>query len=39
MDEMYIKVKGVWKYLYRGVDKHGKTADYVTSLPLVGMTC
>jgi len=21
MDETYIKVKGVWKYLYRAVDK------------------
>ena len=27
MDETYIKVKGVWKYLYRAVDKHGKTVD------------
>ena len=25
MDETYIKVKGVWKYLYRAVDKQGKT--------------
>ena len=24
MDEAYIKVKGVWKYLYRAVDKEGK---------------
>ena len=24
MDETYIKVKGVWKYLYRAVDKQGK---------------
>ena len=23
MDETYIKVKGVWKYLYRAVDKEG----------------
>jgi putative transposase len=23
MEEMYIKVKGVWKYLYRAVDKQG----------------
>jgi putative transposase len=29
MDETYIKVKGVWKYLYRAVDKHGKTVDFV----------
>ena len=27
MDETYIKVKGVWKYLYRAVDKEGKTVD------------
>ena len=27
MDETYIKVKGVWKYLYRAVDKHGRTVD------------
>ena len=25
MDETYIKVKGKWAYLYRAVDKHGKT--------------
>jgi len=29
MDETYIKVKGVWKYLYRTVDKHGKTVDFL----------
>jgi putative transposase len=29
MDETYIKVKGVWKYLYRAVDKQGKTVDYL----------
>ncbi|WP_229509578.1 IS6 family transposase [Massilia sp. CCM 8734] len=29
MDEMYIKVKGVWKYLYRAVDKQGKTVDFL----------
>jgi putative transposase len=28
MDETYIKIKGVWKYLYRAVDKQGKTADF-----------
>jgi transposase-like protein len=27
MDETYIKVKGIWKYLYRSVDKDGKTVD------------
>ena len=29
MDETYIKVKGVWKYLYRAVDKLGKTVDFL----------
>jgi len=29
MDETYIKVKGVWKYLYRAVDKEGKTIDFI----------
>ena len=29
MDETYIKVKGEWKYLYRAVDKYGKTIDFV----------
>src|ERR1043165_4958702 len=27
-DETYIKVKGVWFYLYRAVDKEGKTVDF-----------
>lgn len=29
MDETYIKIKGVWKYLYRAVDKHGRTVDFL----------
>ena len=29
MDETYIKVKGSWKYLYRAVDKSGKTIDFL----------
>ena len=29
MDEMYIKVKGAWKYLYRAVDKEGKAVDFL----------
>ena len=29
MDETYIKVKGTWKYLYRAVDKDGKTVDFL----------
>ena len=28
MDETYVKVKGVWKYLYRAVDKTGATVDF-----------
>ena len=28
MDETYIKVKGAWKYLYRAVNKEGKTVDF-----------
>jgi putative transposase len=29
MDETYIKVKGEWMYLYRAVDKEGKTIDFL----------
>ena len=29
MDETYIKVKGQWHYLYRAVDKHGQTIDFL----------
>jgi transposase-like protein len=28
-DETYIKVKGQWRYLYRAVDKHGQTIDFL----------
>ena len=28
MDETYIKVKGVWKYFYRAIDKDGETVDF-----------
>ncbi len=31
MDETYIKVRGNWVYLYRAVDKHGKTLDFMLS--------
>ena len=31
MDETYIKVKGKWVYLYRAVDKEGKTIDFMLS--------
>ena len=30
-DETYIKVKGNWTYLYRAVDKFGKTLDFMLS--------
>jgi len=29
LDETYIKVKGVWHYLSRAVDKHGQTIDFL----------
>lgn len=29
MDETYIKVKGQWRYLYRAVDQHGQTIDFL----------
>jgi putative transposase len=29
LDETYIRVKGQWKYVYRAVDKHGKTIDFL----------
>jgi putative transposase len=31
MDETYIKIKGVWNYLYRAVDKEGNTIDFMLS--------
>src|ERR1700736_2885705 len=30
-DEAYIKVKGRWTYLYRAVDKLGRTVDFLLS--------
>ena len=29
MDETYVNAKGVWKYLYRAVDKAGATVDFL----------
>jgi putative transposase len=29
LDETYSKVKGAWRYLYRAVDKHGQTMDFL----------
>ena len=31
MDETYIKVKGVWVYYYRAIDKTGQTIDFFLS--------
>lgn len=29
VDETYIKVKGIWKYLYRAIDSQGNTIDFL----------
>jgi transposase-like protein len=29
VDETYINIRGRWSYLYRAVDKHGKTVDFL----------
>ena len=31
IDETYIKIKGTWYYLYRAIDHHGKTVDFLLS--------
>jgi transposase, IS6 family len=31
VDETYIRVKGRWTYLYRAVDSHGQTIDFLLS--------
>jgi IS6 family transposase len=32
IDETYIKIKGIWHYLYRAVDKNGQTLDWMLSV-------
>ncbi len=29
MDETYIKVNGQWQYLYRALDREGKTVEFL----------
>src|SRR5690242_599143 len=29
VDEMYIKIRGQWRYLYRAIDKHGTPVDFL----------
>ena len=31
LDETYIKIKGIWHYLYRAIDKQGNTLDWMLS--------
>src|ERR1051325_207184 len=31
VDETYIRVRGMWKYLYHAVDKEGNTVDFLLS--------
>ncbi|MBD2751238.1 IS6 family transposase [Microvirga sp. BT688] len=31
VDETYVRVGGVWKYLFRAVDKHGRLIDFMLS--------
>ena len=31
VDETYVKVNGVWRYVYRDVDQHGQIVDVLVS--------
>jgi transposase-like protein len=31
VDETYVKVNGVWRYVYRAVDQHGQVVDVLVS--------
>jgi IS6 family transposase len=31
VDETYVKVNGVWRYVYRAVDKYGQVIDVLVS--------
>jgi transposase-like protein len=31
LDETYVKIKGIWHYLYRAIDKTGQTLDWMLS--------
>jgi transposase-like protein len=31
VDETYVKVAGVWRYVYRAVDQHGQVIDVLVS--------
>jgi DDE domain len=32
VDETYLKIKGIWHYLYRAIDKRGNTLDWMLSV-------
>jgi transposase-like protein len=33
VDETYVKVNGVWRYVYRAVDEHGQVIDVLLTVP------
>ena len=32
VDETYVKVNGVWRYVYRAVDQHGQVIDVLLTV-------